>query len=209
MSFGDPNNPYGQQPQGQPGYGYPQQQGGYAYPQQGQQAYPGYPAGGYPAPAGQVPMPGGVKAARVILYVLGILQALFGVLLLLGGAFFASLFADSSSSTASDAGAVAGGFFVIIGIICIAFALWPILTAAKMAKGRGGVRGSGIAFGVVQSLFAGLSVLTNLAALGSADGAPAIVLSMIMAVVSLALGIWIIVGLANSAASAYFGRPQY
>ncbi|MFD8148821.1 RDD family protein [Streptomyces sp. NPDC059708] len=49
MSFGDPNNPYGQQqpPQGQqPGYGYPQQapqgvppQAGYGYPQQGQQPY--------------------------------------------------------------------------------------------------------------------------------------------------------------------------
>ncbi|MEU5207984.1 RDD family protein [Streptomyces sp. NPDC020742] len=71
MSFGDPNNPYGQQPQapygqppqgaygqqppvppqGQPGYGYPQQapqapQQPYGYPQQGvpqQQAYGGYP----------------------------------------------------------------------------------------------------------------------------------------------------------------------
>ncbi|MCB5169990.1 RDD family protein [Streptomyces bambusae] len=55
MSFGDPNNPYGQQQpqQGQPGYGYPQQapqgvpaQGNYGYPQQGQQPYGGAP--GYP-----------------------------------------------------------------------------------------------------------------------------------------------------------------
>ncbi|MEI7033089.1 RDD family protein [Streptomyces pratensis] len=60
MSFGDPNNPYGQQPgqppqgppQGQPGYGYPQQapQGvppqGYGYPQQPGQ--PGQPYGAYP-----------------------------------------------------------------------------------------------------------------------------------------------------------------
>ncbi|MFG3018233.1 RDD family protein [Streptomyces sp. NPDC048254] len=62
MSFGSPNNPYGQQPQnpqqGQPGYGYPQQPGyqqapqgvppqqGYGYPQQ-----PGYPQqGGYGYP---------------------------------------------------------------------------------------------------------------------------------------------------------------
>lgn len=64
MSFGSPNNPYGQQPQnpqqGQPGYGYPQQgqpgyqqapqgvppQQGYGYPQQ-----PGYPQqGGYGYP---------------------------------------------------------------------------------------------------------------------------------------------------------------
>ncbi|MFG2330431.1 RDD family protein [Streptomyces sp. NPDC048604] len=49
MSFGDPNNPYGNQPQqgGQPGYGYPQQpqqpgvppQQGYGYPQQPAQPY--------------------------------------------------------------------------------------------------------------------------------------------------------------------------
>ncbi|MFI6471327.1 RDD family protein [Streptomyces sp. NPDC050516] len=81
MSFGDPNNPYGQQPQqppqggnpygqqqGQPGYGYPQQgqqapQGvppqGYGYPQQAPQGY-GYPqaplgfAGGMPPYAGWI-----------------------------------------------------------------------------------------------------------------------------------------------------------
>lgn len=51
MSFGSPQNPYGQpqNPQ-QPGYGYPQQgQPGYGYPQQGQPGY-GYPQGapGYP-----------------------------------------------------------------------------------------------------------------------------------------------------------------
>ncbi len=43
MSFGDPNNPYGQQqnaqPGGQPGYGYPQQPPQGAAPQQGY----GYP----------------------------------------------------------------------------------------------------------------------------------------------------------------------
>ncbi|MFJ8212720.1 RDD family protein [Streptomyces sp. NPDC096033] len=52
MSFGDPNNPYGQQqpPQGQPGYGYPQQapqgvppQAGYGYPQQPPQQPYGVP----------------------------------------------------------------------------------------------------------------------------------------------------------------------
>ncbi|MEU6535096.1 RDD family protein [Streptomyces sp. NPDC047000] len=59
MSFGSPENPYGQpqNPQ-QPGYGYPQQgQPGYGYPQQGQpgygypqQAQPGYGTPGYGAP---------------------------------------------------------------------------------------------------------------------------------------------------------------
>ncbi|MER5523905.1 RDD family protein [Streptomyces sp. NPDC002677] len=63
MSFGSPNNPYGQQPQnpqqGQPGYGYPTQQPGYQQAPQGvppQQGYgypqqPGYPQqGGYGYP---------------------------------------------------------------------------------------------------------------------------------------------------------------
>ncbi|MEW2415497.1 RDD family protein [Streptomyces sp. NPDC046866] len=68
MSFGDPNNPYGQQPpQGQPGYPQQAPQGvppQYGYPQQPPQAAPQYgypqqppaaPQYGYPAPGG---MPG-------------------------------------------------------------------------------------------------------------------------------------------------------
>ncbi|MFF9070714.1 RDD family protein [Streptomyces sp. NPDC014646] len=70
MSFGDPNNPYGQQPgqppQDQPGYGYPQQGGapqqgqpGYGYPQQPGQPPQGQPGYGYPQ---QPPAPGTLQA---------------------------------------------------------------------------------------------------------------------------------------------------
>ncbi|MEU3652075.1 RDD family protein [Streptomyces sp. NPDC032161] len=64
MSFGDPNNPYeqqpGQPPQGQPGYGYPQQgQPGYGYPQQPGQPPQGQPGYGYPQ---QPPAPGTLQA---------------------------------------------------------------------------------------------------------------------------------------------------
>ncbi|MGW3120470.1 RDD family protein [Streptomyces sp. NPDC001107] len=61
MSYGDPNNPYGQpqQPPQQPGYGYPQQPGQqqpYGYPQQAPQGVPPQQGYGYPqapqAPAG-------------------------------------------------------------------------------------------------------------------------------------------------------------
>nr|WSX50195.1 hypothetical protein OG409_15335 [Streptomyces sp. NBC_00974] len=213
MSFGDPNNPYGQQPQGQPGYGYPQQapqgvppQGGYAYPQQAQ-GYPGVP--GYPG--SPMPMPGGAKAARVIMFILGGLQALAGILVIVGGAVFASALSGSSSSSSSDAGAVAGGVFVVVGIVLLGFSLWPILTAAKLAKGRGGVRVSGIIFGSLQSLFALISVLGNLAAVGSShsSGVNPAMFSLVFAVISLGLGVWIIVGLANSASGAYFKRPEY
>ncbi|MFD6974468.1 RDD family protein [Streptomyces sp. NPDC059949] len=71
MSFGDPNNPYGQQPQqppqGQPGYGYPQQapqgvppQGSYGYPQQDQ------PYGAVP------PQPGTLQANNGYINVAGL-----------------------------------------------------------------------------------------------------------------------------------------
>ncbi|MFD9306068.1 hypothetical protein ACFWCB_26020 [Streptomyces sp. NPDC060048] len=214
MSFGDPNNPYGQQPQGQPGYGYPQQppqgippQGGYAYPQQTPQAYPAGP--GYPGAGAHVPMPGGVKGARVVLFVLGGFQALVGVLALVGGALFATALSESSSSSTSEAGALAGSVIVGIGIAVILLSLWPILTAAKLSKGRGGVRVSGIIFGSLQTLFAVLSVIGNAVSLSDPHAAGAAVLSLLIALVSLGLGLWILIGLANSAASVYFKRPLY
>ncbi|MGI5195371.1 RDD family protein [Streptomyces sp. CA-288835] len=66
MSFGDPNNPYGQPPPqgGQQPYGYPQQQPpqgqpGYGYPQQAPQGVPPQQGYGYPQqPGGQYPQQG-------------------------------------------------------------------------------------------------------------------------------------------------------
>ncbi|MEV7444183.1 hypothetical protein AB0O22_24150 [Streptomyces sp. NPDC091204] len=217
MSFGDPHNPYGQQPpqapQGQPGYGYPQQapQGGYAYPQQAPQAYPGGPVGHPGAPAYEMQMPGGAKAARVILFIIGGLQVLVGLFFIIGGAVFAAALSDSSYSGSSteDAGAVAGTLGVGIGLFFIAVSLWPILTAAKMAKGRGGVRVSGIIYGSLQVLFAAVGLLGNMIALSADEHTPAGfgVIAALPSLVSLALGITVIVGLAK--AGDYFGRPQY
>ncbi|MFF3086403.1 hypothetical protein ACFVRB_15340 [Streptomyces nojiriensis] len=225
MSFGEPHNPYGQQPpqapQGQPGYGYPQQapqgvppQGGYGYPQQAPQAYPGGP-GGYPGgpgyPGAHMEMPGGVKAARVILWIMGALQVLGGLFFIIGGAVFAAALSDSSysSSSAEDVGAVAGTVGVVLGVFFIGLSLWPILTAAKLAKGRGGVRVSGIIFGSLQALFAALGILGNLVALGADDSTPVgfTLLATLPSLVSLALGLTVVIGLAK--AGDYFRRPQY
>lgn len=65
MSY--PNqNPYGPPPGQQPGYGYPQQQ-----PPSPYGPYPGGPMPGMqPQPQYPTVMPGGVKAARVLLFVL-------------------------------------------------------------------------------------------------------------------------------------------
>ncbi|MEU6312971.1 hypothetical protein [Streptomyces sp. NPDC047014] len=217
MSFGDPHNPYGQQPsqppQGQPGYGYPQQappgippQSGYAYPQQAPMGYPGGP-GGYPGGYGE--MPGGAKAARVILWILGILQLLAGLFVTVGLALLGAALSGSTSSSANDAGAAAGIMGVIVGVLVIGVSLWPILTAAKMAKGGNGVRISGIIYGSLQVLFAGVGMLINLMALGASENSQGglTALSVIPSLISLALGITVVVGLAKS--GAWFHRPRY
>ncbi|REK84562.1 RDD family protein [Streptomyces inhibens] len=126
MSFGDPNNPYGQQqpqapygqqppvpPQGgQPGYGYPQQapQQPYGYPQQ-QAVPPQQPYGGYPqqgAPYGQPGMPGmpmgyASWGSRVGAYLIDglIVGAVPGVLYIVAGVMAASS-ASSASENASS-----------------------------------------------------------------------------------------------------------
>ncbi|MEW2509897.1 hypothetical protein [Streptomyces sp. NPDC046870] len=198
MSFGDPNNPYGP-PQGQQGqqggYGYPQQQPGYGYP-----AAPGFQQPGYGYPAGPAQMPGGVKAARVFLWILGVCQALGGLLLLVGSAMFADRIRDAissdssiSSTDADKAASIGVGVLIVFGVIVLAFAFWAIFTAVKFAGGRGGVRVSAIVYGSVVTLIS----LVNL--LGG----------NFLALISLVLSILIIVFCANKAGGSWFNRPQY
>ncbi|MFI5802727.1 hypothetical protein [Streptomyces sp. NPDC051561] len=196
MSFGDPNNPYGQpqQPQGQqPGYGYPQQQPGYGYPQQAPQGGPMYGGGFTP-----MEMPSGVKAARVMLFILGGLQAIGGVIMMAASAWFSELMADSGNTqglNSEDIDTVSGvgaGIMIFFGVIMIGVALWAILTAAKFGTGRGGIRVSAIIYASILTLLSVFSLLTM----------------NIFALISLALGIMIIVFCANTAGGQWFNRPR-
>ncbi|MFD7627353.1 RDD family protein [Streptomyces sp. NPDC059851] len=130
MSFGDPNNPYGQQPpQGQPGYpqqapqgvppqyGYPQQpaQGvppQYGYPQQPAAPYPGYPAPGMPG----MPGAGMPELAHWGLRFGGLLLDA----LIIAGPMYALGFIDLA--TASDPANAQPGIFFTIGVL-YAFAM--------------------------------------------------------------------------------------
>ncbi|MFG2295074.1 hypothetical protein [Streptomyces sp. NPDC048603] len=215
MSFGDPHNPYGA-PQGQPQYGYPQQapqgippQAGYGYPQQAGYGYPAAPGmAGYPGAGMSVPMPGGVSAARVILWIMGSLQALGGVLVLVIGGISAAVISDSGSAEAEGWGALVGGLAVIVGLAALALSLWPILTAAKLSKGRTGIRVSGIIYGSLMSLWTALGAIGNLFALSDGTvGAGGILISLILSGIFLVLSIWVIAGLSTSAAGNYFRRP--
>ncbi|MER7697474.1 MULTISPECIES: RDD family protein [unclassified Streptomyces] len=148
MSFGDPNNPYGQQPgqppqgppQGQPGYGYPQQapQGvppqGYGYPQQ-QPGYPQQPGqpygGGYPQQPGAGGMPElahwGLRFGGLI--VDGLVMMVPYILVIIGGAV----------------GDAVGAILAVIGFIgLIAVAIWQLYqegtTGQTIGKKAVGIR---------------------------------------------------------------------
>ncbi|WP_320779335.1 hypothetical protein [Streptomyces sp. CRN 30] len=213
MSYGDPNNPYGAPQGGQPG-GQPggQQQPGYGYPQYpqqqpaGQGGY-GYPAappvqggygGGYAGPP--VIMPGTVRAARVMLYVLGGFQILGGILMMVASAWFSDALEDAvnddptlSAEDADTAASLGTGIMIGLGVLVLLFAVWAILTATKFATGRGGVRVSAIIYASVVLLFSLLSLLA----------------ANVLALISVVLGILIIVFCANKNGGYWFNRPQY
>lgn len=165
MSFGDPNNPYGQQqggqpqggqqPGGQPGYGYPQQapqgvpQQGYGYPQ-APPVQAGYGFNGVPTE-----MPGGVKSARVMLYVIAGLQVIGAIIFALGAAAVnaakndATLQEDVQFQQLADySGNALWGF--------VAFAvLWGVLAvflAVKFGSGGNGIRITAMVFGVITAI---------------------------------------------------------
>ncbi|MCX2184433.1 hypothetical protein KV205_28450 [Streptomyces sp. SKN60] len=202
MSFGDPNNPYGQQPQGQPGYGQPPQgQPGYGYPQQAPQGVPpqqgyGYPAappvspygGGYPQ--GPAKMPGLMTAARVIMYILSGLQILIAIIAGI------AIGAASGASDSEAAGALAGlGFAIVVFLLIIAGL--GIFLAVKFATG-------GTAIRVLTIIYASLMILgaignfTSGQATGAAGG-----------IISLALGGIILASMVGPQASAWFNRPRF
>ncbi|MGW4163932.1 hypothetical protein [Streptomyces sp. NPDC004788] len=192
MSFGDPNNPYGQQPQGQqPGYGYPQQAPQGVPPQQGY-GYPAAPAYGAPGGYPGVPMamPGGVKAARVMLWIMGGLQVLGAIGLVVMSSMVSKL--DTSSASTSDAEAFNSfgtGLFIGMGVLVLVFAAISMTLAAKFKSGGNGVRVCTIVYGA----FIVLGGLTSLPT----------------GIVGLVLGILIIVFVSKADGAAWFKRQQF
>ncbi|WP_327115493.1 hypothetical protein OG206_12895 [Streptomyces sp. NBC_01341] len=197
MSFGDPNNPYGQQQQGgQPGYGYPQQtpqgvpQQGYGYPQA-----PPVP-GGYGFPGAPTEMPGGVKSARVMLYVIAGLQVIGAIIFAIAAAAVnaakndATLKDDVQFQQLADYSGGALWGFVVFAVLWGVFA---VVLAAKFGKGGNGLRVTTIVFGVITAIL-GLY--------------PFLVIGLVHTV----LAVLIIVFVAKADGGAWFNRgrqPQY
>ncbi|MEU1074002.1 MULTISPECIES: hypothetical protein [unclassified Streptomyces] len=210
MSFGDPNNPYGQAPppppQSPPGYGYPaapqgppQQQQPYGYPQQ--PAYPGYPGGMMMPPQ----MPGLMQTARVFLFIVGAVQVLSGLAWL----FFAAVADDASDKTddtfgdnfASDFGHAAAGIMVLIALVALGLAALSITLGARLSRGGQGVRITTMVYGILGALV-GILILATAADAGSSS-------AVVIALLWLAFGGIMAAAMMTRDGAAWFNRPRY
>ncbi|MER5443741.1 DUF3824 domain-containing protein [Streptomyces sp. NPDC002790] len=200
MSYGEPNNPYGQQqgnpygqqaPQGVPpqqGYGYPQQpgQGGYpAYPPQ-----PGQPYGGGPV---MTTMPGTVSTARVLLWVIVGLQ-------IIGVALFA-IAAASVSAAKNDAqlkedaafqqlADYSSGMLWGLTVFAVLWAAFAVVLAVKFNTGGNGLRVAAMIFGIITAIM-GLY--------------PFLVVGLVHTVLAVLIAVFV----GNANGSAWFNRARH
>lgn len=202
MSFGDPNNPYGppqQQPQQPaPGYGYPQQtppqQPGYGYPTApplGQQGYgqPGY--GGYPG--GPLTMPGNVKAARVMLFVIAGFQVIGAILVALSAVAISAAKNDEELKDNVDFQQLAdysSGALWAFTVIVLAWGIFAIVLGAKFNSGGNGIRITTMVFAIITAV---LGIY------------PFIVIGLVHTVLAVLVAVFV----GKSDGAAWFNRSKY
>ncbi|AYN39797.1 hypothetical protein D9753_13675 [Streptomyces dangxiongensis] len=201
MSFGDPNNPYGapqgQQPgypppppQGQPGYGYPaapQGQPGYGYP-----AAPPLQQHGYGLP---MEMPGLMKTARVLLFILAGFQILVGFII---GATVGAVQDVSNGVGSGDSTDGLAGLGYLFAALLLGLGALSIFLGVKFKNGGSGIR-------ITTIVYAGLMILggiTNM--VNGANGS-----ATFGGLISLAMAGIILASMVTGAASAWFNRPRY
>ncbi|MFE8011301.1 hypothetical protein [Streptomyces antibioticus] len=200
MSFGDPNNPYGQPPQqpGPPGYGYPGQppQQGYGAPQQGY-GYPAAPPVSQPYGGGYVPtqIPSITRAAQILLGVIALAHVIISGVYIKALSEWdktmleAGVTGDAEAERYADLGKGVVVFF--IGLAAV-FAVLGVVLLLQYANGRNGVRVCSIVYGS----FAIVSGIFSLGMYGLG------LLVMILAVL-------VIVFAAKRASADWFKRPRY
>ncbi|MDW4904835.1 hypothetical protein RB628_05610 [Streptomyces sp. ADMS] len=197
MSFGDPNNPYGPPQQPAPGYGYPQQQPqqpGYGYPAApplGQQGYgqPGY--GGYPG--GPLTMPGNVKAARVMLFVIAGLQVIGAILIALSAVAISAAKNDEELANNVDFQQLAdysSGALWAMTLVVLAWGVFAIFLGAKFGSGGNGIRITTMVFAIITAV---LGIY------------PFIVIGLVHTVLAVLVAVFV----GKSEGAAWFNRSKY
>ncbi|MFG2025147.1 hypothetical protein [Streptomyces sp. NPDC048825] len=200
MSFGDPNNPYGapqgqqpgypsQQPPGQPGYGAPQGQPGYGYPQAPplqQQPYGGYPGG-------PMQMPGGVKSARVMLFVIAGLQLIGAILMAISAVAVQAAKDDPSLQNEVEFQQLAdysSGVLWFATVAVLAWGVFAIFLGAKIGSGGNGIRIAAMVFAIITAI---LGIY------------PFIIIGLAHTVLAILIAVFV----GRSDGAAWFNRPRH
>ena len=108
-----------------------------------------------------------VIVAALFLLLVGVLTALGGAVLLLGGNLLGQL---GTTDTGSGVFGALGGFIAGVAVVVIVWALLEIFGAFGMLFRRGWGRALGLIVGIIGAIFTGLALLASLGSLSSTDG---------------------------------------
>ncbi|MFJ1603150.1 hypothetical protein ACIOHS_07260 [Streptomyces sp. NPDC088253] len=211
MSFGDPNNPYGQPPQqppvappAAPGYGYPQAPPGvppqgYGYPQQ--PGYPGYPGGNMLPPT----MPGLMVTARVLLYIVAAVQILIGIFAIFGAATLndASNAGENTfgNNDFSNLGHDSAGIILVVALLFLGLAGLSITLGVKFSRGGQGIRITTMIYGILGAIF-GVLILIGAANANSTA-------ALVWALLWIGFGGVMAAAMIVQSGATWFNRPRY
>jgi len=141
----------------------PAAQSGWGQPQPAQS--------GWVMPASVAQGPGRVSGlvivAALFLLVIGVLTAVAGAILMIGGNVLGQV---GTAETGSGVFGALGGFIAGIAVVVIVWALLEIFGAFGMLLRRGWGRAIGFIVGVIGAIFTGFALVASLASLGGADG---------------------------------------
>ena len=146
----------------------PAAQSGWGQPQPAQS--------GWVMPASVAQGPGRVSGlvivAALFLLVIGVLTALAGAILMIGGNMIGGnvLGQVGTADTGNGVFGALGGFIAGVAVVVIVWALLEIFGAFGMLLRRGWGRAIGFIVGVIGAIFTGFALVASLASLGGADG---------------------------------------
>jgi hypothetical protein len=129
---------------------------------------------GWVMPASVAQGPGKVSGlviiAALFLLVVGVLTAIGGAILFLGGSVLGQF---GTADTGTGVFGALGGFIAGVAVVVIVWALLEILGALGMLFRRGWGRALGFIVGIIGAIFTGLALLASLGSLGNTDGTSA------------------------------------
>ena len=132
---------------------------------------------------GEKIMPTGVKVISVLYYIGAAFSFLFGLLLIVGGAFIGAILGETLASLS----ALGSGLFIVLGIALLGFGVLDIFIGRGLWKGQNWTRIAAIVFAIL-GVFGGINSLISGLTNFQTIGAFSIFVAFVQLAVSLLIG---------------------